>query len=154
MSEATALPGWLKPLNHVIVALQRLGLAFLTFHLLSVPGRRSGRMRTTPVSPFAVEGRRYVLSLGATEWVKNARAAGTGVLSRGRRQQPVALVELPPQEREAVIRQFPVQVPGGAQFFVRTGLVRPPGDPDAFAEAAPRLAVFRIDPLDSARRSA
>ena len=154
MSDAIELPAWLKPLNRLIVLLQRLGLAFLSFHLLSVPGRRSGRMRTTPVSPFAVEGRRYVLSVGATQWVKNARAAGTGVLSRGRRQQRVALVELPPEGREAVVREFPVQVPGGVQFFVRIGLVRAPGDPDAFAEAAPRLAVFRIDPLDSGTASA
>jgi deazaflavin-dependent oxidoreductase (nitroreductase family) len=147
MANELGLPGWLKPLNRVIILLQRMGLAFLTFHLLSVRGRRSGRIRTTPVSPFTVDGRRYVLSVGATEWVKNARAAGTGVLSRGRHQQRVALVELPPEEREAVVRQFPVQVPGGVQFFVRIGLVRPPVDADAFAEAAPRLAAFRIDPL-------
>jgi hypothetical protein len=144
-----ALPGWLKPLNRVIVFLQaRLGIAFLTFHLLSVPGRRTGKLRTTPVSPLSVDGRRYIVSLGQTEWVRNARAAGWGILARGRRQQRVRLVELPVEERVPILRRFPVEIPGGVRFFVQVGAVQPPADPDAFAAAAPGLAVFRIDPQE------
>ena len=145
----TALPRWLRPVNRVIVLLQRLGIAFLSFHLLSVPGRRTGRLRTTPVSPFSVEGRRYIVSLGQTEWVRNARAAGWGVLARGRRRRRVRLTELELEERRPVLRQFPLQVPAGVRFFERVGAVRPPADPDAFAEAAPVLAVFRVEPSDS-----
>ena len=70
------LPRWLKPANRVIELLQRLGLAFFTFHLLSVPGRKTGRMRTTPVSPLFLENRCYIVSIGQTEWVKNARVSG------------------------------------------------------------------------------
>ena len=80
------LPGWLRPLNQVIKTLQRMGIAFFSFHLISVPGRRSSLLRTTPVSPFAVGGQRFILSFGQTEWVKNARASGWGILARGRRQ--------------------------------------------------------------------
>jgi hypothetical protein len=145
---STALPRWLKPVNRVIVLLQRLGIAFLSFHLLSVPGRRTGRLRTTPVSPFSVEGRRYIVSFGQTEWVRNARAAGWGILARGRRRQRVRLLALDLEERRPILRQFPVQVPAGVRFFVQVGAVRPPADPDAFAEAAPVLAVFRVEPLD------
>jgi hypothetical protein len=29
--------------------------------------------------------------------------------------------------------------------FVETGLVEPPGDPESFAAASPRIAVFRVD---------
>src|SRR6266699_4529899 len=101
-SPGCSLPRWLKPVNRLIIVLQRLGIAFFSFHLLSIAGRRSGRPRTTPVSPFAVDGVRYVMSFGHTEWVRNARVAGTGVLSRGRRKEPVALVELPPDERGAI----------------------------------------------------
>lgn len=146
---SAALPRWLKPVNRVIVLLQRLGIAFLSFHLLSVPGRRTGRLRTTPVSPFTVEGRRYIVSFGQTEWVKNARAAGWGVLARGRRRQSVQLLALDLEDRRPILRQFPVQVPAGVRFFVLVGAVRPPADPDAFADAAPVLAVFRMEPLDS-----
>jgi hypothetical protein len=146
---SAALPRWLRPVNRVIVLLQRLGIAFLSFHLLSVPGRRTGRLRTTPVSPFSVEGRRYITSFGQTEWVKNARAAGWGILARGRRRQRVRLLELDLEERRPILRQFPVQVPAGVRFFVQVGVVRPPADPDSFAEAAPVLAVFQVVPLDS-----
>jgi len=141
-----ALPRWLKPANRVIVFLQRLGIAFFSFHLISVPGRRTGRLRTTPVSPFDVEGRRYIVSFGQTEWVRNARAAGWGILARGRRAARVRLVELDLEDREPILRQFPVQVPQGVRFFVQVGAVEPPAGPDAFAAAAPGLAVFRVEP--------
>ncbi|SRR6266487_5228271 len=139
------LPGWLRPVNRVIVLLQRLGIAFFSFHLISVPGRRTGRLRTTPVSPFTVGNQRYIVSFGQTEWVKNARTAGWGILARGRRRERVHLVELGLAEREPILRQFPVLVPYGVRFFVQVGVVRPPADPDAFAAAAPGLAVFRVE---------
>jgi hypothetical protein len=141
------LPRWLQPVNRMIVLLQRLGIAFFTFHLISIPGRRSGRLRTTPVSPFSVDGRRYIVSIGQTDWVRNARVAGWGVLARGRSRQRVRLTELPVPEREPILRQFPVQIPRGVPFLLRVGAVAPPGDPDAFAAAAPNLAVFRVEPL-------
>lgn len=146
----TGLPGWLKPVNRVIVFLQRLGIAFFSFHLISVPGRRSGRMRTTPVSPLSVDGRRYIVSIGQTEWVRNARVAGWGILARGRSQQRVTLTELPPTQREPIVRRFPVEIPHGVPFLVRVGAVEPPGDPDSFAAAAPRLAVFQVEPVEPA----
>lgn len=141
------LPTWLRVANPLIVALQRLGIAFFTFHLLSVRGRTSGTVRTTPVSPFTVDGRRYLMSLGQTNWVRNARSAHEGVLSRGRRQERVALVELPPADRAAIAHEFPRQVPHGVRFFLQTGVVQPPGDPAAFERAAANLAVFRLDSI-------
>jgi hypothetical protein len=88
--EPDRLPRWLQPANRVIVLLQRLGLAFFTFHLLSVPGRTTGKLRTTPVSPLRVGDQLYLVSIGQTGWVKNARAAGWGILARGRRHRPLA----------------------------------------------------------------
>src|SRR5262252_3886942 len=101
---SAALPGWLRPVNRLIVLLQRLGIAFLSFHLLSVPGRRTGRLHTTPVSPFTVAGRRYIVSFGQTEWVKNARVAGWGILARGRRRERVQLLALDLEERRPILR--------------------------------------------------
>ncbi|WP_036567478.1 hypothetical protein [Nocardia sp. BMG51109] len=140
------LPGWLKYLNRVVIFLQRRGIAFFTFHLLTVPGRKSGKMFTTPVSPFVVEGKQYILSVGPTGWVKNARVSGWGLLARGKDERRVALVEVGPEERRPVVREFPVQVPRGVEFFLRTGAVRPPGDSDAFEAAADGLVCFRVDP--------
>src|SRR3981189_3478392 len=42
------LPGWLKPVNAAMKVLQRAGIALGSIHLICVPGRRTGQMRTTP----------------------------------------------------------------------------------------------------------
>ena len=128
----------------MIVALNRLGLAIGTQHVLTIRRRKSGVPRSTPVSLLTVDGRRYSVTVGETHWVKNARASGWALLSRGRTQERVALVELPVEERGPILREFPRQVPHGVQFFEMVlGL---PNDPDAFA-AAPQCPVFRIDEL-------
>ncbi len=148
MSNKIKLPWWLKPANRVIMALNRLGLALGTQHVLSIPGRKTGKLRSTPVSLLTVNGRRYIATVGETHWVKNARAAGWGFLSRGRKKEWVALVELPVEERAPILRAFPHQVPHGVPFFqMALGLSN---DPEAFAAAAPQCPVFRADPLPAA----
>jgi hypothetical protein len=142
------LPRWLGPANRLITALQRRGVAFFTFYLLTVPGRVSGILRTTPVSPVFLDGACYLVSIGETEWVKNARVSGWGKLARGRREWRVTLEELGPEVRVPVLRAFPVEVPHGVPFLVQIGAVAKPGDPDAFEAAAGRLAVFRAIPAD------
>ncbi|HEX2181049.1 MAG TPA: nitroreductase/quinone reductase family protein [Rubrobacteraceae bacterium] len=144
MPNDLVLPRWLKPANRVIVTLQRLGLTIGTMRLLSVPGRKSGRLRTTPVSPLFMDGERFIVGVQGADWVENARAAGWGILARGRREERVTLVELPPEERAPILERFPREVPHGVEFFVRAGIVAS-ADPDAFASAAPRCAVFRAD---------
>src|SRR5215210_900985 len=118
MSKQARLPGWLKVANPVIVALQRRGVVIGTMRLLSVPGRKSGKLRTTPVSPLKVAGELYVIAgLEGADWVKKVRIGGWGILARGREQESVNLVELPLQERAPVLREFPNRVPHGVQFF-------------------------------------
>ncbi|HET9495248.1 MAG TPA: deazaflavin-dependent nitroreductase, partial [Chloroflexia bacterium] len=81
MSNINSLPRWLKPANKLVIALQRMGLPLGTIHVLSVPGRRSGKMRTTPVSLMTVNGTRYIIGGAAqADWVKNAQASGWGIL--------------------------------------------------------------------------
>ena len=144
MSVEARLPGWLKVANPVIVALQRRGLAVGTMHVLTVPGRKSGEPRTTPVSPLTVDGRRYIVAgLEGADWVKNVRASGWAVLARGREEQRVRLVELPVEERAPILREFPREVPHGVQFFRQLHGVS--GDPEEFAALAPRCPVFRLE---------
>lgn len=136
-------PRWLKTINRPVVALQHLGVAFGLTHLISIPGRQSGELRTTPVSPVTVDGERYVISVWeGSDWVKNARAAGWAILSRGRKQERVTLIELPLEERAAVLRELPRQVPRGARFYQQRFGVE--NDPEAFAALAPRCPTFRI----------
>jgi deazaflavin-dependent oxidoreductase (nitroreductase family) len=133
------LPSWVKPASRVNKWLLRLGLLIGTQHILAVRGRRSGKLRSTPVSLLRVGGRRYIVSAPTVNWVRNARAAGRGTLTRGRREEAVRFTPLPPGDRAAIVREFPRQVPHGVQVF---GL---PPDPDAFEAAADRLEVIRID---------
>src|ERR687889_1618853 len=147
-SSEVKLPGWLKPANRLIIALQRLGLPIGTMHLISVPGRKSSKIRTKPVSPLTVDGQRYIVGgLERADWVKNARAAGWGILARGRKEERVRLVELPVGERASILREFPREVPGGIAFF--RSMYELPKEkealPEAFATLTPRCAVFRLE---------
>lgn len=144
-SAGPRVPRLVRYANPVITTLERMGMVVGTMRLLTVPGRRTGRMHTLPVSPFRVDGRLYICSMGEVGWVRNARASGWGILARGRRQARFNLVELPLAERGGILREFPAQVPHGANLFVRMGVVTS-ADPEAFAAAADRMVVFRADP--------
>ena len=122
------------------VAFLRRGLSVGSQHLLTVRGRKSGVERMTPVSLVTLDGTRYVVAAFAdADWVKNVRAAGSGSLSRGRRQEAVGLVELPESERGPVLRAFLTQVRGGVRFFDSA-------DPDTVVASAVRYPVFRVAP--------
>jgi deazaflavin-dependent oxidoreductase (nitroreductase family) len=140
------LPPWLPFANRIVRALTRLGLPLGTIHVLTVPGRRSGEPRPTPVSPVTVAGHRYVIAaLPQGDWARNLRAAGRGELAQGRRRTTVTCTEVDdPEVTRAVLRAFPVEVPNGVPFMVRLGLVDR-ADPDQFEAIADRVAVFRLE---------
>lgn len=97
------------------------------------------------MSLLTLDGRRYIATVGETDWVRNARAAGRGILSRGRQQERVALVEVAVEARAPILREVPRQLPRGVEFYQHAlGL---PNDPEAFAAAAPQCPVFRVDTL-------
>lgn len=145
MTSHPGLPKWLKFANRLIIVFNSLGMSFGTWYILSIPGRKTGKMRSTPVSILHVNGRRYVVTGFETQWVKNARSAGKGTLARGRKKEQVVLVEIPAEERGPILREFPRQVPHGVSYFEK--LLNIPGDPEALAAAAPRCPVFRLDKL-------
>jgi deazaflavin-dependent oxidoreductase (nitroreductase family) len=117
----------------------RRGLRVGSQHLLSVRGRKTGELRSTPVSIATVDGSRYIVAAFAdAAWVKNVRAAGVGILARGRTSEDIRLTELPVEERGPVLRGFLQQVPGGVRFFGSEDL-------DEVVAAADRYPVFRVD---------
>ena len=143
-------PRWLKPMNKLMMALQKLGLPTGPAYVLTVPGRKSGKPRSTPMTPFDYRGALYtVAGYPGSDWASNARAAGIGTLSRGRRSRRVAIVELDAEQARPILRAFPGSVPVGVAFAKRSGLVAQ-GTPDEFEALAGRLAVFRFDAIPSA----
>lgn len=138
------LPRWLKPMNRAMAAVGRIGVS-LPMALLTVPGRKTGKPRTTPVTPFEYHGDEYVLGgIPGADWVKNVQAADTAELKVRRRRRVVRLVEIPASESEPVLREFPRLVPTGVPIMIKSGVVTS-DDPDEFAALAGRCVLFRID---------
>ena len=139
-------PRYLKRMNKVMMAVQRLGIPTGPAMVLTVPGRKSGRPRSTPMTPFEFQGDLYaVAGYPGADWAANARAAGAGTLSRGRRSRQVRIVELTAREARPVLRAYPAEVPVGVSFAKRSGMVRD-GTADEFEALAGRIAVFRFEP--------
>jgi deazaflavin-dependent oxidoreductase (nitroreductase family) len=138
-------PRYLKPMNKFMMAVQKLGIPTGPAMVLTVPGRKTGKPRSTPMTPFEHDGGLYVVAgYPGADWAANARAAGEGTLSRGRKSRPVKIVELSTEEAGPVLRSFAVKVPVGVGFAKRSGLVQT-GAPDEFAALAGQLSVFRFD---------
>ena len=146
-------PWWLKPANKVFIQMSRLGMSFggESPVVLTVQGRRSGRQRSTPVTPMTVNGDEYVVAgFPGADWVANVRAAEYVTVARGRRAEQVRVVELSDEDARPLLRVFPTEVPTGAAFMKRVGLVTE-GHPDEFEALAGRCAVFRLEPVQSAK---
>ena len=88
------------------------------------------------MTPFTYRGGLYtVAGYPGADWAANARAAGAGTLSRGRKSRQIKIVELDAEESRPVLREFAAQVPVGVGFAKRSGLVRD-GTPDEFEALA------------------
>lgn len=139
-------PRWLKPANKLMIALHKLGIPTGPPMVLTVPGRKTGRPRSTPVTPFTLDGELYtVAGFPGADWARNARAAGVGTLTSGRKSRRVNIVELTAEEARPVLRAFPSEVPVGVGFLKRSGLVRQ-GTATEVESLAGQIAVFRFDP--------
>src|SRR6476620_5129084 len=131
---------YLKSMNRIVRAIQKLGIPTGPAMVLTVPGRKTGQPRSTPMTPFTYCGDLYtVAGYPGADWAANARAAGTGTLSRGRRSRQIKIVELAAEESRPVLREFAAQVPVGGGFAKRSGRVRD-GTPDEFEALAGQLA--------------
>ena len=109
---------------------------------LEVVGRTSGNVIRLPLGLADLDGRWYLVSmLGECNWTKNLRAAGgrATLLHLGR--HPITALEVPVQERAAIIRRYVRKVPG-ARPHVRVDRSAPVV---AFEEVAAELPVFLID---------
>ncbi|WP_100480144.1 nitroreductase/quinone reductase family protein [Mycobacteroides abscessus] len=141
------VPKWLKYFNKVVIGGHKVGLK-LPMMVLTVPGAKSGKPRSTPITPFTLDGQRYAVGgVPGSAWITNARKAKTGTLTRGRHSEQVRIIELSPQGSRPVLRAFPIEVPAGVGFIRNAGLVTE-GTPDEFEALAGIAAVFRFDPLN------
>jgi len=127
--------------NRLVRLLLKLGLMPGPTYLLTVPGRRTGRPLSTPVTLVEQAGARWLVApYGDVAWVRSARAAGQITLSRGRRSETVPIRELSPADAAPVLQRYITRVPITRPYFdVKPG--SPLGD---FISEAPRHPVFAL----------
>jgi len=91
----------------IIGTLLRLGLPVGPSALLSVRGRKSGKIYTIPIALVENNGIRFlVAAIGEVNWVRNLRVAGSAQLTRGRRTEAIGVVELGTREAAPILKQF------------------------------------------------
>ena len=119
------------------------GISLLGSRVLVVRGRTSGEPRSTPVNLLELDGERYLVApRGNTQWVRNARAAGTAELRLGSRGEQVRLTEVPVEDRVPVLRVYLKRWGWEVGRFVE-GLTKNSTDAEV-AAVAPGMPVFRV----------
>jgi deazaflavin-dependent oxidoreductase (nitroreductase family) len=115
--------------------------------LLTVPGRRTGQLRTTPVAPvFGDHGSVWLVgAYGATGWVGNVRAAGRVELHRGSDRIMYDVRELGAVDAVPVLRAYLAKA---TSVFVRRHFgVTARSTDAAIAAEAPRHPTFALTPV-------
>ena len=123
MAKTSQVPFYVRLGNALTLTLLRAGFKlrgpFIFFgnypmYLLTVRGRKSGQPRTVSLAIFERNGKRYVGSVyGIVDWVRNLRAAGEAILTRGRRSETINVRELPKGEAALLLRE---EIKGGNPF--------------------------------------
>ncbi|MDQ6675264.1 MAG: nitroreductase family deazaflavin-dependent oxidoreductase [Chloroflexota bacterium] len=125
-------------------SLLALGISFNGSALLTVPGRKTGKPHSTPVTLIEFEGQRYLQSpFGNVQWVRNLRAAGKASLSWGRRRESVIATELSPEQAAPVIKSLLGHAPKMIRDYFD---VTPESSLEEVIRDAPNHAVFAIRP--------
>lgn len=128
--------------NTMSAAMIRLGIGPAGMHLLTVRGRTSGLLRTTPVNLITHQDRRWLVApYGEVAWVRNVRAAGEVELRRAGTAERCLAREATAGEAVPVLRSYlrQLRLVVGPYFDVT------PSSPDAtFAAEAPRHPVFLL----------
>lgn len=136
----------------VLTSLLRAGVPLGSLTLLSVQGRKSGKISTTPIALVERDGARFlVAAFGEVGWVRNLRAAGSAQLTSRRRTETIRIVELEVREAAPILKQFLTNyhlVPLIPPYFDVT-----PRSPLAdFEREARRHPVFRLVDRTSEKR--
>lgn len=116
--------------------------------LLTVRGRKSGVLRTTPVAFVEVDGRRWIIAtFGDVNWARNLRANGEATITVKRRPEPVQATELSVEEGARFFREvltpYVTRLPVGRLILRLLGASDILTDPEG---AARRRPVFELKP--------
>jgi F420H(2)-dependent quinone reductase len=107
------------------------GMGRLPLLLLTVPGRKSGTLRTVPVAYVDHDGRRILVGTGmggskaVPQWFLNLQAAGRGRIRIGERELEVDARLASGAERDELWPQVAARAPHFARWQARSGRILP-----------------------------
>ena len=141
MAKKYRVTGQTRFVNYLMRLAIRTGIMPSPAYILTVRGRKSGNLYSTPVSLVENDAERWLVApYGEVNWVRNARAAGEVILSRGGKSETTSIEELPPEERGPILKTY----------FDREGFARqftdftPETSLEEYVEAANHHPVFKL----------
>jgi deazaflavin-dependent oxidoreductase (nitroreductase family) len=148
MAKAYRVSRGTRLINSLFRALTRLGLGASYRHILTAPGRKTGRLYSTPVDIIELDDQRWLVAgYGPANWVRNVRAAGEVTLSRGRQSHRFNVEEAESPAAVPVLRKYMTEVRVTRPYFDAA-----PDSPDEdVAAELPRHPVFRLIPPNGTR---
>lgn len=148
MTEMLRPPRGIGLFNAVAKPLLAAGVPMGYNGLLTVPGRKSGVRRTTPLAIIEVDGRRWLWSpWGEVQWVRNLRSAGTATITVRRRDERVRAIELDPEARVRFFRETLRPLAERMPFGVRLIRLLDGVDVRDPETAARGRVVFELEPI-------
>ena len=127
--------------NALFQTMARLGLGASYRHILTVPGRKTGRLHSTPVDIIQVNGQRWLVAgYGAAGWVRNACAAGEVTLSRGRHTDKFKVEEAEVEAAVPVLRKYIAEIRVTRRYFN----ANPDSSDESIAAELEMHTVFRL----------
>ena len=145
MAKTYRVNAFVRISNAMTTFLLRMGVKMGSMTLLTVRGRKSGKIRTNPVTLIELDGYRLLIApFGTVNWVRNLRAAGEATLTRGRHRERVSAVELRIQEAGPILKQSLTGAPSFVTSYFDVTQDSPLAD---FEREAPRHPVFRLNTL-------
>ena len=148
MAKTSQVPLFVRIGNILTTTLLRAGFKLVgpgkyPMYLLTVRGRKSGLPRTVPIVIIQQNGMRYLASpYGIVDWIRNLRAAGGAILTRGRRTETVNARELPTGEAALILQE---NIKAGNPF-ARYYQVTAESSLEDFERAALHHPVFVLQP--------
>jgi deazaflavin-dependent oxidoreductase (nitroreductase family) len=102
---ATQAPAFIRRSGVITSRLLGAGVSLGPNALVTIRGRSSGQLRTTPLAVVEIDRRRWLVgTYGDVQWTKNLRAAGEATLRVGSHEEQVSARELSPEEAAAWFR--------------------------------------------------
>lgn len=121
MAKTYQINGITRFVNRILVGLIRMGIMPAKMYVLTVRGRKTGKLYSMLLFPVIEGDRRYVVSpYGEVSWVKNARVSGEVTLARGSKQETLKLQELPAQEAAPILKAYITANAITRQYFTVT----------------------------------